>query len=155
MQHAYPHSMASTVDQPAVRAMLKGSDAVVLHVLSALGVPATVVRVWEEVGEEARPGAVLCLCCAAPVPCCAAVLCCACAVLCLYRAVRSPTRFPPALWLLSSAAAAAAAARGAAHPPHSTDAQEAYGIEYYREWETEEELLRAQGSLYVSPIPSE
>ncbi|PRW56775.1 Oxoglutarate iron-dependent oxygenase isoform B [Chlorella sorokiniana] len=32
----------------AVRALLKGTDAVVLHVLSALGVPATIVRVWEE-----------------------------------------------------------------------------------------------------------
>lgn len=42
--------MASSVDQTAVRAMLKGTDAVVLHVLSALGVPVTVVRVWEQVG---------------------------------------------------------------------------------------------------------
>ncbi|KAI7844026.1 hypothetical protein COHA_002366 [Chlorella ohadii] len=49
--HAYPHSMAQSVDQAAVRAMLKGTDAVVLHVLSALGVPSTVVRVWEH-GEE-------------------------------------------------------------------------------------------------------
>lgn len=29
-----------------VRAMLKGNDAAVLHVLAALGVPAPIVRVW-------------------------------------------------------------------------------------------------------------
>lgn len=32
-----------------MRALLKGTDAVVLHVLAALGVPANIVRVWEEV----------------------------------------------------------------------------------------------------------
>lgn len=29
--------------------MLKGADAVVLHVLQELGVPATIVRMWERV----------------------------------------------------------------------------------------------------------
>lgn len=32
-----------------MRALLKGTDAVVLHVLAALGVPANIVRMWEEV----------------------------------------------------------------------------------------------------------
>ncbi len=69
LQHAYPHSMAQSVDQAAVRAMLKGTDMVVLHVLSALGVPATVVRVWEHVSENLAPAAAAAAAAAADASC--------------------------------------------------------------------------------------
>ncbi|KAL4422618.1 hypothetical protein ABPG75_008815 [Micractinium tetrahymenae] len=50
-QHAYPNSLLAGTDEKGVRAMLKGADAAVLHVLSALGVPCKILRVWEEQAE--------------------------------------------------------------------------------------------------------
>ena len=48
---AAEHTLSCLRASQAVRAMLKGSDAAVLHALTALGIPTTLVRVWQEVGS--------------------------------------------------------------------------------------------------------
>ncbi|EFN56405.1 hypothetical protein CHLNCDRAFT_144985 [Chlorella variabilis] len=52
-RHAYPASLVAGVNEQAVRKMMKGADGAMLHVLAALRVPCTLVRVWQHDIEDA------------------------------------------------------------------------------------------------------
>ncbi|KAL4458024.1 hypothetical protein ABPG75_012889 [Micractinium tetrahymenae] len=47
-KHGYPNSLFEGVTEQAVRQLLKGEDAALLHALEALGIPCKLMRVWKD-----------------------------------------------------------------------------------------------------------